>query len=53
MDRLTVQIVPSDVNPSRSDIGRLNDVWEIVRSHALSQRESLDFITRMAEKRWT
>jgi transcriptional regulator with XRE-family HTH domain len=81
-ERLTVQIVPSDVNPSRSgaftigtldggevayietavrgivassrsDIGRLNDVWEIVRSHALSQRESLDFITRTAEKKWT
>jgi DNA-binding XRE family transcriptional regulator len=41
------------VASGRSDIGRLNDVWETLRSHALSQRESLDFITRTAEKRWT
>lgn len=81
-EKLTVQIVPSDVNPSRSgafvlgtvdasevayietpvrgivtsshdDIAALNDTWEDIRSHALSQRESLEFIRRTAEERWT
>jgi transcriptional regulator with XRE-family HTH domain len=81
-EKLTVQIVPSDVNPrlsgaftigtidtsevayvdtavrgivtsSREDIAALNDVWETIRSHALSQRESLEFIRRTAEERWT
>lgn len=28
-------------------------VWEAIRSHALSQRESLDFIRRTADGRWT
>ena len=81
-ERLTVQIVTSDVNPSRSgaftigsldtgevayietaiqgivtssrdDVDRLNKIWESIRSHALSQRESLDFIRRTADTRWT
>jgi transcriptional regulator with XRE-family HTH domain len=81
-ERLTIQIVPSDVNPhrggafmigtmdegevayvetairgivtsSRDDLAHLNGVWETIRSHALSQRESLDFIRRTVEKRWT
>ena len=82
-ERLTIQIVPSAVNPhrggafmigtlgdcgevayietairgivtsSRGDIAHLNGVWETVRSHAMSQRESLDFIGRTAEERWS
>ena len=82
-EKLTVQIVPSDVNPcrigafmigtvdgggevayietavrgivtsSRDDVTHLNGTWENIRSHALSQRESLDFIRRTAEERWT
>jgi hypothetical protein len=41
------------VTSSRDDIAALNDSWEKIRSHAMSQRESLDFIRRMAEERWT
>lgn len=81
-ERLTVQIVPSDVSPdlsgnfviatvedgevayvetavrgivtsSHEDIRCLNDVWETIRTHALSQRESVEFIRRTAEERWT
>jgi transcriptional regulator with XRE-family HTH domain len=81
-EKLTVQIVPSDVNPchigafmigtidgngdvayietavrgivtsSRNDVTHLNGTWEKIRSHALSQRESLHFIRRTAEERW-
>jgi uncharacterized protein DUF5753 len=81
-ERLTVQIIPSDVNPchigafviatidgsgevayietavrgivtsSRDDVTHLNGTWEKIRSHALSQRESLNFIRRTAEERW-
>jgi transcriptional regulator with XRE-family HTH domain len=82
-ERLTIQIVPADVNPhrggafmigtlddsgevayvetairgivtsSRGDLAHLNGVWETIRSHALSQRDSIDFIRRTAEERWT
>jgi transcriptional regulator with XRE-family HTH domain len=82
-ERLTVQIVPSDVNPhrigaftigtvanggevayietairgivtsSRDDITHLNGVWETIRTHAAPQRESLEFIRRTVEERWT
>jgi hypothetical protein len=41
------------VTSSREDIARLEDVWETIRSYALSQQESLDFIRRTAEARWT
>jgi hypothetical protein len=41
------------VTSSREDIAQLNDSWEKVRSYAMSQRESLDFIRRTAEERWT
>lgn len=40
------------VTSSRDDIAALNDTWEKVRSHAMSQRESLDFIRKVAEERW-
>jgi transcriptional regulator with XRE-family HTH domain len=81
-EKLTIQIVPSDMSPglsgaftigtvnggqvayvetavrgivtsSREDIGCLEDAWESIRTYALSQQESLDFIRRTAEKRWT
>jgi transcriptional regulator with XRE-family HTH domain len=81
-EKLTVQIIPSDVSPrlsgaftigtvdgsevayvetavrgivtsSRDDIARLEDVWETIRSYALSQQESLHFIRRTAEEKWT
>jgi transcriptional regulator with XRE-family HTH domain len=41
------------VTSSREDLVRLNAVWETIRSHARSQQESLDFIRRTAEERWT
>jgi transcriptional regulator with XRE-family HTH domain len=40
------------VTSSREDLATLEDVWETIRTHALSQRESLDFIRRTAEERW-
>jgi transcriptional regulator with XRE-family HTH domain len=81
-EKLTVQIVPSDVSPglsgaftigtvnggqvayvetavrgivtsSRDDIVCLEDAWESIRTYALSQQQSLDFIRRTAEQRWT
>jgi transcriptional regulator with XRE-family HTH domain len=81
-ERLTVQVIRSPVNPSRSgafaigaveggevayvetavrgivtssreDIGCLNELWESIRSHAMSQEESLEFIKKVAEERWT
>lgn len=41
------------VTSSYEDVMSLNDIWETIRTHALSQRESLEFIRRTAEKRWT
>lgn len=41
------------VSNSRDDIAALNDSWERVRSHAMSQRESLDLIRKVAKERWT
>ncbi|MGH3377027.1 MAG: helix-turn-helix domain-containing protein [Actinoallomurus sp.] len=41
------------VTSSHEDIARLEDVWETIRTHALSQQESLDFIRRAAEEKWT
>jgi transcriptional regulator with XRE-family HTH domain len=41
------------VTSSPEDIAKLEDVWESVRTHALSQEESLDLINRTAEERWT
>jgi transcriptional regulator with XRE-family HTH domain len=81
-ERLTVQIIPSDVSPglsgaftigivdgrrvayvetavrgivtsSNEDLDCLEDAWEAIRTYALSQQESLDFIRRTAEEKWT
>ena len=41
------------VTSSREDISRLEDVWETIRTYALSQQESLDLIREVAEKKWT
>jgi uncharacterized protein DUF5753 len=41
------------VSGSRDDLTHLNGVWESIRTHALSQRESLGFIRKIAEERWT
>jgi DNA-binding XRE family transcriptional regulator len=41
------------VTSNREDIAGLEDVWETIRTFALSQQESLDFIQRTAEERWT
>jgi transcriptional regulator with XRE-family HTH domain len=41
------------VTSSRDDIAGLEDAWETIRTYALSQQESLDFIQRTAEERWT
>jgi transcriptional regulator with XRE-family HTH domain len=41
------------VTSSHEDLARLEDVWETIRTYALSQQESLDFIRRTAEERWT
>lgn len=41
------------VTSSRNDIARLEDVWETIRTYALSQQESLDLIRRTAEEKWT
>ncbi len=41
------------VTSSRDDIAELEEAWESVRTHALNQKDSLDFINRTAEERWT
>jgi transcriptional regulator with XRE-family HTH domain len=41
------------VTSSHEDIAHLEDVWETVRAYALSQQQSLDFIRKVAEERWT
>jgi transcriptional regulator with XRE-family HTH domain len=40
------------VTSNPDDIAYLEDAWESIGHHALSQRESLDLIRRTAEKRW-
>jgi transcriptional regulator with XRE-family HTH domain len=41
------------VTSSNEDIAGLEDAWETIRTHALSQQESLDFIRRAAEEKWS
>jgi transcriptional regulator with XRE-family HTH domain len=41
------------VTSSNEDIASLEDAWETIRTHALSQQESLDFIRRTAEEKWS
>lgn len=41
------------VTSSAEDISGLEDAWESIRTYALPQQESLEFIQRTAEERWT
>jgi hypothetical protein len=41
------------VTSSRDDIACLSDAWESIRTFALPQQESIEFIKRTAEERWT
>ena len=41
------------VTSSREDIADLTATWEAVRTFALSQRESTEFIRHVIEERWT
>lgn len=41
------------VTSSRDDITGVTDIWESIRTCALSQRESIEFIRRTADERWT
>jgi hypothetical protein len=40
------------VTSNGDDIAHLNELWESVRSYAMSQQESLEFISKIAEDRW-
>jgi len=41
------------VTSSHDDIAGLEDTWETIRTYALPQQESLEFIQRSAEEKWT
>jgi transcriptional regulator with XRE-family HTH domain len=41
------------VTSSREDVECLSEVWETIRAFALPQQESIEFIRRTAEERWT
>jgi hypothetical protein len=41
------------VTSSNEDIACLEEEWETIRTHALSQQESLEFIQKVAEEKWT
>jgi transcriptional regulator with XRE-family HTH domain len=41
------------VTSSHDDIADIEDAWETIRTYALPQQESLDFIQGTAEERWT
>jgi transcriptional regulator with XRE-family HTH domain len=41
------------VTSAREDIDCLSEVWETIRSFALPQQESIEFVRRVAEERWT
>jgi transcriptional regulator with XRE-family HTH domain len=41
------------VTSAREDIEHLSEVWETIRSFALPQQESIEFIQKTAEERWT
>lgn len=40
------------VTSSREDIADLSAAWEVIRSFALSQHESIELIRRVAEEKW-
>lgn len=41
------------VTSSRDDLAVLSEAWESIKAHAMPQHESIDFIRRTAEERWT
>lgn len=41
------------VTSSRDDIASLSATWEAIRTFALPQQESIEFIKKTAEERWT
>lgn len=41
------------VTSSRDEIAGVTDIWESIRTCAVSQRESIEFIRRTADERWT
>jgi transcriptional regulator with XRE-family HTH domain len=41
------------VTSGGEDIERLSELWETIRAFALPQQESIEFIRRVAEERWT
>jgi transcriptional regulator with XRE-family HTH domain len=41
------------VTSAREDIETLSENWETIRAFALPQRESIEFIQKVAEERWT
>ncbi|WP_185792364.1 helix-turn-helix domain-containing protein [Actinoallomurus bryophytorum] len=46
-------IIRGIVTSSREDIAELLAAWEAIRTFALSQEESIDFIRKVIEERWT
>ncbi|MCO5972791.1 helix-turn-helix domain-containing protein [Actinoallomurus soli] len=46
-------VVRGLVTSNPEDIACLIDVWESIRTFALSQRESIELIKKVAEERWT
>ncbi|WP_345443873.1 helix-turn-helix domain-containing protein [Actinoallomurus vinaceus] len=41
------------VTSSRDDLAALSQAWESIKAHAMPQHESIEFIRRTAEERWT
>lgn len=46
-------VVRGIVTSGREDIERIWEVWETVRAYALPQQESIEFIRKVAEEKWT
>lgn len=41
------------VTSSRDDLAVLSQAWESIKAHAMPQHESIEFIRRTAEEKWT
>ena len=46
-------VIRGIVTSGREDIAELLAAWEAVRTFALSQEESIEFIRKVSEERWT
>jgi hypothetical protein len=46
-------VIRGIVTSSREDIAELLAAWEAIRTFALSQEESIEFIRKVIEERWT